>query len=151
MLRPIRSLACTASAVAMALAAWHPAWAGPQENKNVAIVQAYFAAISGKAKPDTTLDIYVADKELKQHIGFFEAAFPHYVMVSEDLIAQGDEVAVRARFQGTQTGDLMGIAPTGKMVDVPFIIIYRMAGGKVAQHWMSIDQMDLLKQLGAVK
>ena len=60
-------------------------------------------------------------------------------------------MAVRARFQGTHTGDLMGIAPTGKTVDVPFIIIYRMAGGKIAQHWMSIDQMDVLKQLGAIK
>ena len=143
-----RSLACT-SAVALALAAWQPAWAGPQEN--IALVQAYFSAISGKAKPATTLDTYVADEELKKHVGFFEAAFPHYVLVSEDLIAQGDEVAVRARFQGTQTGDLMGIAPTGKTVDVPFIIIYRMAGGRIAQHWMSIDQMDVLKQLGAVR
>jgi len=133
----------------MALAAWHPAWAGPQEN--VAIVQAYFAVISGKPKPTNTLDIYIADEELKKHIGFFEAAFPHYVLVSEDLIAQGDEVAVRARFQGKQTGDLMGIAPTGKTVDVPFIIIYRMADGKIAQYWMSIDQMDVLRQLGAVK
>ena len=133
----------------MALAVWHPTWAGPQEN--VAIVQAYFAAISGNAKPATTLDIYVVDEELKKHIGFLGAAFPHYVLVSEDLIAQGDEVTVRARFQGTQTGDLMGIAPTGKTVDVPFIIIYRMADGKIAQHWMSIDQMDVLRQLGAVK
>jgi predicted ester cyclase len=145
-----KSVACTASAIAaVALVTWQPAWAGPQEN--IALVQAYFAAISGKPKPATTLDTYVADEELKQHVGFFEAAFPRYVLVSEDLIAQGDEVAVRARFQGTQTGDLMGIAPTGKMVDVPFIIIYRVAGGKIAQHWMSIDQMDVLKQLGVVK
>jgi len=45
----------------------------------------------------------------------------------------------------------MGIAPTGKSVDVPFIIIYRMAGGRIAEHWLSIDQMELLKQLGVAK
>ena len=43
----------------------------------------------------------------------------------------------------------MGIALTGKSVDVPFIIIYRVASGRIAEHWMSIDQMELLRQLGA--
>lgn len=120
--------------------------AGLQDN--IALVQKYFAAISGKDKPAATLDGYLADAELKQHVTLFESAFPRYVLVAQDLIAQGDKVAVRARFQGTHAGDLMGIAPTGKSVDVPFIIIYRLAGGRIAEHWMSIDQMDVLKQLG---
>lgn len=123
--------------------------AGAQDN--IALVRKYFAAISGKDKPAATLEAYVADEELKQHVTFFEAAFPRYSLVAEDLIVQGDKVAVRARFQGTHAGELMGIAPTGKSVDVPFIIIYRMAGDRIAEHWMSIDQMEVLKQLGVAK
>jgi len=115
---------------------------------NVALVKRYFAAISGRPKPATALEAYVADEELKQHVVFFEQAFPLYALVAEDFIAQDNKVAVRARFQGTHAGNLMGIAPTMKAVDVPFIIIYRIADGRIAEHWMSIDQSEVLKQIG---
>jgi predicted ester cyclase len=149
MLKMLQSFALSSSAIFIAFAAAQASWAGPKEN--IVVVKNYFAAISGKDKPVSRLNTYVSDEELKKHVQFFEAAFPHYVLVSEDLVAQDDRVAVRARFQGTHAGDLMGIAPTGKSVDVPFIIIYRMADGKITEHWMSIDQLDLLKQLGVAK
>jgi predicted ester cyclase len=150
MLQMLRSVVCCGGATAtLAVAAIDAAWAGTQEN--VATVQNYFVAISGKDKPAATLNKYLSDEDLKAHIAVMESAFPRYVLISEDVVAQDDKVVVRARFQGTQAGELMGIAPTGKRVDVPFIIIYRMAGGKIAEHWMSIDQMDLLKQLGVAK
>ena len=149
MLKMLRNAACSGAAAVLAFAPLQPGWAGPQEN--IALVQGYFAAISGRDKPAATLNVYVADEELEKHVQFFEAAFPHYVLVSEDLIAQDDRVAVRARFQGIHAGDLMGLAPTGRSVDVPFIIIYRISGGRIAEHWMSIDQLDVLKQLGAAK
>ena len=150
MLQMLRSAMCFGGATAtLAVAAIDAGWAGTQEN--VATVRDYFAAISGKDKPAATLSRYVSDEELKKHVVLFEVAFPHYALVPEDVVAQDDKVAVRARFQGTQSGDLMGIAPTGKWVDVPFIIIYRMANGRIAEHWMSIDQMELLKQLGVAK
>ena len=150
MLQTIRSvLRRSAATAALVLGAIQAGWAGNQEN--VATVRDYFAAISGKDKPAATLNAYVSDEELKKHVVFLESAFPHYVLVSEDVVAQDDKVAVRARFQGTHTGDLMGIGPTGKSVDVPFIIIYRIAGGRIAEHWLSIDQMELLKQLGVAK
>ena len=149
MLETLRSVACGSGAAALALAALQSTWAGPQEN--IATVQDYFSAISGKDKPAATLNAYVADEELKRHVHFFESAFSHYVLVSEDVIAQDDRVAVRARFQGIHAGDLMGIAPTGRSVDVPFIIIYRMADGRITEHWMSIDQLEVLKQLGVAK
>jgi predicted ester cyclase len=116
--------------------------------ENVAVVTRYLAAISGHAKPDSVLDLYIADDDLRQQVAFFEKVFPGYVLVADDVIAQGDKVAVRARLQGTHAGDLMGIAPTMKGVNVPFIIIYRIAGARIAEHWMSIDQSELLKQLG---
>ena len=121
-----------------------------QENK--ALVRRYFDALSGKEKPVAVVNQYVADsdEDLKQHIAFFEASFPRYELLAEDLIAEGDQVTVRAVFKGTHQGDLMGIAPTGKQVELPFIIIYRIAGGKIVEHWMSVDQMALMQQLGVV-
>jgi len=78
----------------------------------------------------------------------FKASFPHYELIADDMIAEGDKVAVLARFRGAHKGELQGIAPTGKEVDVPFTITYRLAGGKIAQHWMSFDRMALMEHLG---
>jgi len=119
-----------------------------QENK--ALVGRYLDAISGKDKPRALQDEYIADsdEELKGHIMFFEASFPHYEVIADDMIAEGDKVAVLARFRGVHKGDLLGIAPTGKEVDVPFAITYRLAGDKIVQHWMSFDRMALMEQLG---
>jgi len=117
---------------------------------NKAFIRRYLDALSGKDKPRALQDEYIAesDEELKDHIVFFEASFPHYEIIADDMIAEGDKVAVLARFRGAHKGELLGIAPTGKEVDVPFAITYRLAGGKVVQHWMSFDRMALMEQLG---
>ena len=119
-------------------------------DNNKAIVRQYFDAISGKDKPRALQDEYIADsyEELKGHILFFEASFPHYEMIADDMIAEGDKVSVLARIRGVHNGDLMGIPPTGKQVDVPFAITYRLGEGKIVQHWMSFDRMALMEQLG---
>jgi predicted ester cyclase len=119
-------------------------------DSNKAYIRRYLDALSGKDKPRAIQDQYIADsdEELKDHIIFFEASFPRYEVIADDMIAEGDKVAVLARFLGVHDGDLQGIAPTGKAVDVPFAITYRLAGGKIAQHWMSFDRMALMEQLG---
>lgn len=77
------------------------------------------------------------------------AAFPDWHVVVDDLIAEGDKVVVRAKGHGTHKGEFMGIAATGKRVTVGWIAIYRVAYGKLAEHWQNIDDLGLLKQLGA--
>jgi predicted ester cyclase len=118
---------------------------------NKTFIRTVYEALSGKDKPKTLVETYIADEALKEHVVIFEAAFPRYIILAEDMIAEGDKVAVRVRFQGVHRGELMGIPATGKGVDLPFQIIYQIAGGKIAQHWMSVDQMSLMKQLGVVK
>lgn len=119
---------------------------------NKAFVRSYLEALSGKAKSSALQDQYIADsdQELKDHIVFFESSFPGYALPIDEMIAEGDKVAAHLRFQGVHAGELLGIAPTGKEVDVPFIITYRLAGGKIAEHWMSFDRMALMEQLGVV-
>ena len=119
-----------------------------QENK--AFIGRYLDAVSGKDKPRAVQDEYIADsdEELKDHIMFFEASFPHYEVIADDMIAEGDKVSVLARLRGVHKGELSGVAPTGKEVDLPFAITYRLAGGKIVQHWMSLDRMALMEQLG---
>ena len=80
----------------------------------------------------------------------FEAAFPRYELSADDLIAEGDTVVLRATFHGTQRDDLMSVAPTGKSVTLPFIIVYQIADGKIADHWLTVDRMELMPQLGVL-
>ena len=89
----------------------------------------------------------VADTRLQEHIAFFEGAFPGYQLVAKEMLAEGDSVVVDAAMRGTHTGELMGIPPTGRDVEVPFIIIYKVSGGKIVDHTMVADQAGLMQQL----
>lgn len=55
----------------------------------------------------------------------------------------------RKSFTGRQEGDFMGIAPTGKAVRIDVIDIVRIANRQIVEHWNVVDQLGLLRQLGA--
>lgn len=62
-------------------------------------------------------------------------------------MAEGDRVVARIRAQGTHTGEIFGRPPTGKVVARPGISIYRIADGRIAEHWTEQGQ-GILEQLG---
>jgi predicted ester cyclase len=119
---------------------------------NKAVIRRYFEALSGKDKPRATLDEYIADsdEELKEHIAVVEAAFPRYELIAEDMIAEGDKVVVRATMHAVHKDDYMGIPPTGKQITNAAIIIYRIANGKIAEHWIQVDAVGMMQQLGVM-
>ncbi len=71
-------------------------------------------------------------------------------MVVEDLIAEGDRVAVRLMASATQTGPFMGMPPSGKRYEIGEIHIFRIRGGQVAEHWHEADLLGIMRQLGAM-
>lgn len=77
-------------------------------------------------------------------------AFPDLQYTVEDLIAEGDKVAVRASMRGTHKGEFMSIPPTGKQATWTEIHLCRFADGKVVEHWANGDQLGMLQQLGVV-
>jgi len=68
----------------------------------------------------------------------------------DDLIAEGDKVAVRMTMRATHKGALMDIQATGKQVTMTGIEIMRFAGGKMVEHWEEFDQLGMLQQLGVI-
>lgn len=68
----------------------------------------------------------------------------------EDMIAEGDRVAVRVTARATQVGEFMGLPPSGKTYTIGEIHIFRIQDGKVTEHWHQFDQLGLLRQLGAM-
>jgi steroid delta-isomerase-like uncharacterized protein len=86
----------------------------------------------------------------KQFVGMYQAAFEDGMVTIDDEIAEGDLVVTRWTGRGTHTGELMGIAPTGKEVTVSGITISRLANGKIAEEWELMDALGMMIQLGAV-
>jgi steroid delta-isomerase-like uncharacterized protein len=85
---------------------------------------------------------------LRAFVEMFRGGFPDLRMTVDDMIAEGDRVAVRATMTGTHKGEFMGTPPTGKQVSVLVIDIARFAGAKAVEHWGASDSAVLLEQLG---
>jgi len=78
------------------------------------------------------------------------AAIPDIRVPIEDMMAEGEKVAVRWTAEGTYQGELLGIPPTGKRIRFGGISIYRLDEGKVAEVWEQIDMLGFMQQLGMV-
>jgi predicted ester cyclase len=64
------------------------------------------------------------------------------------MIAEGDLVSVRGRARGVHKSPFRGIPPTGRSFDDPIYLTYRVAGGKIVDHWMLTDNAEMMQQLG---
>jgi predicted ester cyclase len=62
-------------------------------------------------------------------------AFPDLSVEIHDQVAEGDKVTTRKTIRGTHRGELFGIPPTGKRIEIDVIDIVRLANGRYAEHW----------------
>jgi len=77
-------------------------------------------------------------------------AFPDLHITLEDMIEEGDKVAVRDLVTGTHLGEFNGLPPTGKSVSYREIFIARFANGRIAEAWGVVDVFTQMKQLGVI-
>jgi steroid delta-isomerase-like uncharacterized protein len=87
---------------------------------------------------------------LKQAFGGFWSAFPDIRATTVQLVADEDKVATVVTLAGTHQGELMGLPPTGREVNVRVVEIFRLVGGEITERWGVVDRSALLTQLGAV-
>ena len=76
-------------------------------------------------------------------------AFPDRNDMIEDMVADGDMVAMKYRSRGTHAGNFNGIPPTGKKYDVQNFALFNLADGKITRAWFLTDEAGLLLALGA--
>jgi predicted ester cyclase len=87
---------------------------------------------------------------VKALFDLFHAAFAGFRAEIHDQVAEDDRVVTRKSFHGRHVGEFMGTAPTGRDVRIDVIDIVRMADGRIAEHWNVVDQLGLMRQLGAL-
>jgi predicted ester cyclase len=78
----------------------------------------------------------------------WRTAFPDFHFKVEDLVVQGDTVAVRLTFTGTMTGPFNKDQPTGKRMSVTQQLFCRVKDGRVTEIWEDYDELGMRRQLG---
>ncbi|HET8632122.1 MAG TPA: ester cyclase [Thermomicrobiales bacterium] len=123
------------------------------EAGNVAVIRRTYEAINHRDLAAATQEMApTMMDEWQGNMRFLQSifdAFPDGHWELEDLLADGDKVAARDTLRGTHAGPFMGVAPTGKAVTMGELHLWRLAGGKIAAHWVESDLPGLLRQLGA--
>jgi steroid delta-isomerase-like uncharacterized protein len=85
--------------------------------------------------------------DLKDAVKEYREAFPDLTCTIEELIAEGDKVAYRWTMRGTHQGEIEGIAPTGRAVEVSGITIVRLEDGKIVEDRFESGSPGLDEQL----
>jgi steroid delta-isomerase-like uncharacterized protein len=111
-------------------------------------------AADGLMAPDAEIHMPTGEvldpDELKNFLGTWRGSFPDWHSTFEELIAEGDRVAERWTGRGTHLGELQGIPPTGKRVEAPGSVFYRIVDGRIVEFRGQLDMMSLMQQLGVI-
>ncbi|CAO5166603.1 putative ester cyclase [Frankia sp. AiPs1] len=86
-----------------------------------------------------------------EHVQWLRTAVPDVRTTVTDLLAEGNRVVVYWRIEGTQRGELFGVAPTGRRIDATSISLFTFRNGQVINYSVQPDRLTILRQLGAVE
>jgi len=78
----------------------------------------------------------------------FQAAFSDKVCIDEARITQGEWCAAFGRQEAVHSGEFMGIAPTGKRVEIRYMDFWKVVDGKIVDNWVMVDFPSVMQQLG---
>lgn len=133
---------------------------------NKAVLRRWFTEIvNGQTPPDVlmaAIDEYIAPdfvdhdgpdpqhgrEALRRALPVLLKALPDASFTVEQLIGEGDLVAVRLRGQATHTSEVAGIAPTGKHITWTENEIFRLVDGRAVESWGEGSLDEALAEIG---
>jgi steroid delta-isomerase-like uncharacterized protein len=144
----------------MTVAGAMAASSGGDARRNKAVARRVFDEILNKQRYELYDQIYT--KDFVKHVDLHDETLAQeiedgkgmgvmssdLVMTVDDMIAEGDRVAIRYTGRGTSTGPLGDLPATGKKVAVTGMTIYRLVDGKIAEEWTTYNMLEILRQLG---
>jgi steroid delta-isomerase-like uncharacterized protein len=98
----------------------------------------------------STPDVGRGPEGEKKRATLYRTAFADLRLTVEDIVAEGETVVARWSCRGAHKGDLSGIAPTGKQINITGVSVARFANGKIVEGWVNWDALGLMQQLGVV-
>ena len=134
------------------------------ESANKEVVRSWFAALDAQDYDALTIlmdDQFVVPPNIVddpprkvgreatfEMIRGFYSSFPNYTHEIRDMIAEGNQVSVRAVLRGTHAGDYGGVAPTGVEVEYYGAYMMTVIDGVLTEGWNLDDEINLYSQLG---
>lgn len=79
----------------------------------------------------------------------FKTAFPDLVITVDSLYTMGGKVISQFNLSGSLQKPFLYFAPRQQVLQVSGIDVFRFQGDKIVEHWGTIDQLSLFRQLGA--
>ncbi len=73
--------------------------------------------------------------------------FPDLKVEILEQVAENDLVTTRKKISATHTGDIFGITPSNKKVEINIIDIIKLKDGKYAEHWGQSNFSDVIKEI----
>src|SRR4051812_31699563 len=135
-------------------------------NENKQLVRRWVEGVWNQQKSESVEAMYAADGlayglgadggPLRGAAGFeefhqaFLNAFPNLNVSVEDVIAEGDKVAIRWRATDTLRGDGLGVKATGNSMAVTGMSFVRVVNGKIAEGWNNFDVLGMHQQVGTL-
>jgi predicted ester cyclase len=87
---------------------------------------------------------------IRQLVTGFRGGFSDLNVEVEEILGEGDRLAVRVTTTGTNDGELLGNPPTGNEVRLPFVHFVSFQDGKYRGDQVIYDRLALMEQLGLV-
>jgi steroid delta-isomerase-like uncharacterized protein len=130
-----------------------------EANKDV--VRAYVGAFN-RGDLDAVRDLFAPDAQVQGVLGAGQmdkaiAVWEQLVrglgikLVIEEMIGEGETVAVRYTERGTFTGEFFGQGPTGKSYELVAMEWFRIRGGKIVSRWGARDSASQARQIGLTR
>jgi steroid delta-isomerase-like uncharacterized protein len=130
-----------------------------QAEANKALIRSHYDSAANAYKPsviDRQVAVDFVDRDhphltgpesVKTQVRALRAAFPDLTITIEDLVAEGDLVAVRSTWRGTHQGSFRGVPPIGRRIQLTGMAFWRCGGGQIRESWSLIDLPTLMRQL----
>jgi steroid delta-isomerase-like uncharacterized protein len=84
---------------------------------------------------------------LNRRVTLFRTAFPDIFFSVDNILAEGDQVAVQYTFSGTHTGQFGELEATGQHISVTGILIALVKNTKIESALSVFDSGDMMHQL----
>ena len=130
-----------------------------QGEANKALIREHYDATTNAFKPAAIERQVAADfidrddprivgpEGVKAHIKALRTAFPDLSVTIEDMVAEGDLVAVRGTWRGTHRAEFRGVPAIGRKVEFGGMVFWRVGAGQIRERWGLLDTPALMRQL----
>ena len=116
-------------------------------SKNKALMSRIYKEMWNGGSPALALEIFAQPEGMERFVSRFLLSFPDLQHTIEEMIEEGDQVAVRFSAQGTHSGQWVDFTPTGKSIHYTGVTLARIAGNQIIEHHTGWDKTGLIEQI----